>query len=110
MAAERMLTIVDYLCWFQVEVSEPDQLEFILKDAARRADRDDTYYTDVLHDMLSDEFFAETTRIVECECYGSVKFQLLYDNPKDLPKILERCSNTIKTWAKRYNVNQMKRD
>jgi len=24
MAAERMLTIVDYLCWFQVEVSEPD--------------------------------------------------------------------------------------
>lgn len=109
MSAERVISVEENRCWFNVEVNDSDLLEFILMDAAQRAGKEPDWYVYELWNELNDEFHGETSQVISQESYGKVRFELSYERTEDLSQLLDRCAKVVARWANRYRVHAMKR-
>lgn len=97
-----------YMVSLSVNSSHDSNLEFILDNAEKRANKQKKHYTECLYKMLHEELDKVEAKLTNTWVYGHIGLIIEADTLDQLQKAISVADKAIKKWLKKYNIERMK--
>lgn len=103
-----MIKVDSYSAWVYVDLDgvDNDRLEFILREAEEREERECDFYADELLVMIRVSLMTGG-HVSETEMYGHLAFNLVCGSPEDLQFNIAQVEKAVALWADTYRIHRL---